>query len=87
MKFKYVFQYTGIMNLAVLCSVLAKNNLKKTGGWKRSLFALPLLAYNFGTMLLLTGADFRFFYVSFLVCPVVVFAMFHADFRTAGKNG
>lgn len=84
--FKYVFQYIGIMNLAVLCSILAKNNFKRADGWKRSFFAVPLLAYNFGTMLLLTGADFRFFYVSFLVCPVIIFAMFHVDFQVKGSQ-
>lgn len=73
--FKYLFQYAGIMNLVMLACILSKSNLTKREHWRRMLLCVPILAYNFGTMLLLTGRDFRFFYVNFLICPVVVFLM------------
>ena len=34
--------------------------------------AVPLLAYDYGTMLLLTGPDSRFFFITFLVTPLLI---------------
>lgn len=46
---------------------------------KTLLLSLPLLIYNFGTMLLLTGDDFRFFYITFLLCPMLVVIMLYRN--------
>ena len=33
--------------------------------WKKKLLCIPILIYDFGTMLLLTGDDSRFFFITF----------------------
>ncbi len=64
---KYPFWSIGFINLVILIFLLAKFTFKKF------IFVLPLYMYNFGTMLLLTGNDIRFFYCSFLVMPIILF--------------
>lgn len=69
--FKYIFWYVGIINLFIIFSVLCKQNERR-----KILFALPLLCYNFGTMLLLSGNDFRYFYLNFPLIPMIIFMLF-----------
>lgn len=42
---------------------------------KRALLCSPIFAYDLGTMLFLSGAESRFFYVNLLICPLVVVIM------------
>lgn len=74
--FRYLFWYVGVVNLAVIFSLLCKCRFRVKNDWKRILFALPLLIYNFGTMLLLSGNDFRYFYLAFPICPVIILILF-----------
>ena len=60
------FGKIGIVNLIILICLLAKFKFKKL------FFALPLFAYNFGTMLLLAGHELRFFYYSFAIAPALI---------------
>lgn len=53
----------GIINLIVVLGILSKFDIHT---WKKSFLCIPLLVYNFGTMLLLTGNDVRFFYLNFM---------------------
>ena len=69
--FKY-FRNIGFTMVLMLIAMLGRSNLRKWADWKKIFLCLPIFAYNFGTMLLLTGPDSRFFYVSFLVCPLVI---------------
>lgn len=79
--FKYI-RYIGVSILIMLAFILSKSNLKKWNDWKRILLCIPIFLYNFGTMLLLTSYDSRFFYVSYLVCPMVVLVMIiEEDFK------
>lgn len=61
--------------LAVIAAVLATCSLSSLDDWKRLFISFPILAYDFGTMLLLSGHDARFFFVSFLICPLTVVAI------------
>lgn len=72
---RYVFWSIGMMNLIVIVCILAKTRLACMQDIKRMLLAIPVLIYNFGTMLLLTGPDFRFFYFSFVTMPIIVVLM------------
>lgn len=72
---RYVFLCIGSTILVMLAFVLFKTDFKNRADWKRILLCVPVFTYNFGTMLLLSGPDVRFFYVSFLVCPLVVLIM------------
>lgn len=72
--FKYI-QYIGLSILIMIIFILNKSDLKNWNDWKRILLCMPIFTYNFGTMLLLTSPDSRFFYVSYLVCPLVVLIM------------
>ncbi|MCR4595872.1 MAG: hypothetical protein K5673_03720 [Lachnospiraceae bacterium] len=58
--------------LAVIVTVLSHLRWSSSASRRRMLMCIPILVYDFGTMLLLSGHDARFFYISFLVCPVVV---------------
>ena len=69
--FNFVFKL-GFTLLSVISVILATCRLNRWADWKRIFLAFPILAYDFGTMLLLSGHDARFFFVSFLICPVTV---------------
>ena len=57
----YLFSYNGIHLLAlILCTLFVFS--KKGKGWKAMVLTLPILAYNYGTMLLLCGPTYRFFH-------------------------
>ena len=65
---KYLFWYVGVINLVVMIIALGKGGVK-------SLYALPLLCYNFGSMFLQAGSEYRYFYMSFPVLPVLLFLL------------
>ncbi len=67
---KYPMNYIGWFDLALIALALISVRKKET---RIHIFhALPLLCYNFGTALLLTGFDWRFFYLNFpLVVPTI----------------
>ncbi|MBO4899407.1 MAG: hypothetical protein J5509_03890 [Lachnospiraceae bacterium] len=68
----YNFTRQSAFALVIMLSfMLACFDLRKWSDWKKIIVCLPVFAYDFGTMLLLTSADARFFYVTYLVCPVV----------------
>lgn len=62
---RYIFYCVGLINLLLMAFSLA--GVTRWSGLLRGIHALPLLCYNFGTALLLTGEDWRFFYYSFPV--------------------
>lgn len=68
-------RYIGMSMVLMLIFMLGRSNLKNRNDWKRLALCIPIFIYNFGTMFLLTGWDSRFFYVSFLVCPLVIAIM------------
>lgn len=69
---KYFFKYTGILIAILLFMAVANVGNGRLG---RVFVVLSLMAYDFGTMLLLSGADFRFFHLNFLVVIPLLFLM------------
>lgn len=69
--FQYIFCYIGMMHLVMLIFILGKTRFGSVDDWKRLVICISVFAYDFGTMLLLSGRDDRFFYVSFMACPIV----------------
>lgn len=67
---KYI-EYVGVAVLAMVLFILGKCTWSK-GGWKKILLCSPVLFYSFGTMFFLTGPETRFFYLNFLVWPIVI---------------
>lgn len=55
-----IFRYIGILNMLLIA--MALTGLRRKEDIPRALHVLPVLCYNFGTALLLTGYDWRFFY-------------------------
>ncbi len=82
--FKYLFYFTGVINLIILAAVMAKMKFSKH--WKKILLCIPLLIHNWGTMLLLSGIDFRFFIVSFFIFPSVLLLIFREEKVTSEKE-
>lgn len=70
-----IFSVLGFTILIMLSFMLFKTDFTKFSDWKRLLLCIPIFTYNFGTMLLLSGHDVRFFFINFLVCPIVVLIM------------
>lgn len=70
---KYLFNFTGVIMLVLLLCALAKIG---NGGIKKAFAVIPLIAYNFVTMLLLTGHDFRFFHLNFVVAVPLLYILF-----------
>ena len=78
--FRPFFWMLGFLNLAVaagLCAALKRSRGKRM--WCKLLIAGSMLIYNFGTMLLLSGFDFRFFYYSYTVIPLILLVLFRKD--------
>ena len=57
-------RYIGMMILIAMFAAVANVGRGKLG---RAFMIFPVLCYDFGTMLLLTGPDFRFFHFNFVV--------------------
>lgn len=73
---KYLFCYTGGTILVLL--FLAVGNLGG-GNLCRSCLVLSPMAYNFGTMLLLTGPDFRFFHFNFVIIIPLIYLLLRRE--------
>ena len=69
---QYLFLHIGMTILVMIAFILFKTDFKNFEDWKRVLFCIPIFAYDFGTMLLLTGHSVRFFYVNWLIYPLIV---------------
>lgn len=68
---RYFCRYTGVANLIVLICMMAKCKLNSKEDWKKIGICLPLFAYNYGTMILLTAPDVRFFFLTFIMYPIM----------------
>ena len=76
----------GTTLVIMLAATLSRCSLFSKRDWTRILICLSVFCYDFGTMLLLTGSDTRFFQVSFLVCPVFTLLMFYEKDKTEIKE-
>lgn len=72
MVLSHLVHFIGAMMLLLIGVMLARSNLRRWEDWKRLFLALPVLAYNFGSMLLLThrGDALRFFQYTFYLMPL-----------------
>ena len=61
--------------IIMLTVILTVSDLKSARWWRRIAVCLPVFAYDFGTMLLLTSPDSRYFYITYLVVPAVLLIM------------
>ncbi len=67
---------TAFALIMMLASVLAVCRISIAEDRKLILLCLPVFAYNFGTMLFLFWAESRFFYITYLVCPIVLLMLY-----------
>ena len=80
---KWFFWYVGAMNLLLITAALARFKFNQKAEWKRILPVLAMLMYNFGTMLLLSGDDFRLFYYTFPITPVLLLLILREEDNTS----
>ena len=71
---RFIIATIGMPILVMLAFILFRTRPSKDD-YKRVLLCLPIFTYDFGTMLVMSGAESRFFYVTMLVCPLVVSVM------------
>lgn len=83
---KWIFWYVGAMNLLMITAALSKLKFNVKSEWKRILPVLSMLLYNFGTMLLLSGDDFRLFYYTFPVTPVLLLLIMRENLKTTAPE-
>ena len=79
-NFSILFVNIGSINLLIMTATLSKCSLIKKKDRRKALLSLPIFSYNFITMLLLTGPDYRFFLFSVLVFPIYILLMF-SDYK------
>ncbi len=73
-----LFNFIGVINLLLI--FMATGRIGQTG-LGRIFIILSPLCYNFGTMLLLSGPDFRFFHYNFLIFIPIVFILLSKDYE------
>lgn len=69
---KYLFNYVGVIIALLLIFAVARIG---KAGLGKCFSVIPLTVYNFGTMLLLTGHDFRFFHLNFVAVIPLLYIM------------
>ena len=69
--FKYLRTY-GVALFTMLVFVLSRLKFNSWKSWKKAFMLVPIFCYDFGTMLLLTGPDSRFFFITFLITPLII---------------
>jgi len=79
-NFYFMFNL-GFVHLIILISALSKCRLNRLKDWKKLLFVIPMFAYNYGTTLLLTGAEdaVRFFFYTALILPILLVFIYSKD--------
>jgi hypothetical protein len=78
--FRYAFLFVGLFNYLLFALSASKFGFHQE--IDSFLLSVPILCYNFGTMLLLSGFDFRFFYFNF----VIFFPLLFLILRRKEKN-
>ena len=74
---KNVFYYVGTLDLLIIVCCLVR--VKRWSDMLKAVHALPMLCYNFGTALLLTGFDYRFFYYAYPVFLPFIFLILRRE--------
>ena len=84
----HLFFCFGAMHLLLLAVLLSRCRFGKKEDRKKLCLALPLLMYNFGTALLMTGAEdaCRFFFYTWFVVPLLLILFFTTDEQAAAVS-
>ena len=79
---KHVYSHIGVVMLVLLIVLLAKLNFNTSQDWKKFTLVIPMFIHNYGTMMFLTHNDFRYFFYSFLVFPLMLLLLLRKDEET-----
>lgn len=71
------FRTYGVTLLVMIIFVIAHLDIKSRESLKLTFVCSSIFIYDFGTMLLLTAPDSRFFYINFLVCPMIILILLY----------
>lgn len=71
-KLNSIFSCIGTTLILMFCFITFKSNLTNKQHLRRLFLCLPIIIYVFGTMLLLSGPDIRFFFATQLVWPGII---------------
>lgn len=67
----HYFTLIGTTIIIMIIFILGRNHWRNKE-WQKILLCSPILFYDFGTMFFLTSPETRFFYINFLIYPVIV---------------
>lgn len=74
--FKYIFCYVGIINLILILSILCKYSFTDKYDRKKMMLCIPILIYNVISTLLLSGNDYKIYYLNFSLYPIAIMILF-----------
>ena len=74
-----LFSFTNCVGMIILIAMFAAVTNVGRGKLGRAFMIFPMLIYDFGTMLLLTGPDFRFFHFNFVIIIPLLYLIFSED--------
>lgn len=85
---EFLTKITGQLGILLLALLTAYVITLKRWGMQSLWLVLPILLYNFGTMLLLCGTEYRYFHFNcFLVWPIVLVLLSREKELPAGEAG
>ena len=79
---KHVYSHIGVLMLVLLIVLLAKLKFDRPQDWKKFGLVIPMFIHNYGTMLFLTHNDFRYFFCSYFVVPLMLLILLRKDEET-----
>lgn len=80
-----IFWFVGLLDMLLV--TFALTGIRNSKDIVRALHAVPVLCYNFGTALLLTGYDWRFFYYTMTLFFPLLFMMVQREGQTPEDIG
>lgn len=85
-KLNSIFCCIGTTLILIFCFITFKFNLANKQHLRRLFLCIPIIIYVFGTMLLLSGPDIRFFFATQLIWPCIIIICIKENIEQLGTQ-
>ena len=85
-KLNSIFCCIGTTLILIFCFITFKFNLASKQHLRRLFLCIPIIIYVFGTMLLLSGPDIRFFFATQLIWPCIIIICIKENIEQLGTQ-